>query len=327
MSSIGLKSGTVRVLAVSLLAFAILLTSSCSRPGEVRISVAEQYGLAYAPIQIMKEKGFLEQALARRVSDGQTVSVNWIKLANTASIREAMLADSLDVAFVGIPPFLIGVDQGMPWKMIAGLSECPLDLMGSQAAVPDLSSLVGAGKIALPQPGSIQHILLAMAAEKQLGNATIFDRQLVSMKHPDGMQALLSGQEVVAHFTAPPYNFMESDAAGIHSLLTGEDAMGEPFSFIVGIAGPELFEDKVRYEAFMEALDQSFTYLAENHTETVSLLSASFELSPEMTEDYLYERGISFGPGIRGTAAFSAFMARTGYIGRQYDVQELVWKG
>ncbi len=47
-------------------------------------------------------------------------------------------------------------------------------------------------RIALPQPGSIQHILLSMAAEKQLGKHDVFDNQLVTMKHPDGMTALES---------------------------------------------------------------------------------------------------------------------------------------
>ncbi len=317
----------IRMAVLALLVFVTALIGGCGQPEGVDIIVAEQYGLAYAPIQIMKEKGFLEQALAKRTGVNQPVSVNWVKLANTAAIREAMLADSLDVAFVGIPPFLIGLDQGMPWKMITGLSECPLDLMVHESSVPDFQSLVGAGKIALPQPGSIQHILLAMAAEKQLGDASIFDRQLVSMKHPDGMQALLSGQDIVAHFTAPPYNFMESETVGFRSVLTGEAAMGEPFSFIVGIAQPALYEDKIRIEAFMEALDQSFAFIDENRDETVALLAASFELSPEQTEEFLFERGIRFGPEIRGTSAFSTFMTRTGYIGRQYDVEELVWQG
>ena len=316
----------VRLAILAVLVFAIGLAGGCAQPEEISIICAEQYGLAYAPIQIMKEKGYLEQALAGRVAADQPISVSWVKLANTAAIREAMLAESLDVAFVAIPPFLIGVDQGMPWKMITGLSDCPLDLMVQDVSITDLSALVGAGKIALPQPGSIQHILLAMAAEKQLGDFSIFDRQLISMKHPDGMQALLSGRDIAAHFTAPPYNFMELEAGGSRSILTGQEAMGEAFSFIVGIAQPAFFEDQIRCEAFMEALDQSFDFIAQNRAETVALLSASFELSPEKTEEYLYERGIIFGSEIRGTAAFSSFMARTGYIGRQYDRDELVWQ-
>lgn len=309
-----------------LLVLTLLISSGCRKPASQHLAVAEQYGLAYAPIQVMKAKGFLEAALAKRAQADQSVSVEWVKLANTASIREAMLADTLDVAFVGIPPFLIGVDQGMPWKMITGLSECPLDLMANARVPSTLASLVGSGKIALPQPGSIQHILLAMAAERQLGDASVFDRQLVSMKHPDGMQALLAGQDVAAHFTAPPYNFMETDTAGVRSILTGEEAMGEPFSFIVGIAEPLFYEDKVRFDAFMEALQQSFKFIDEHRAETVALLAASFELSPELTENYLYERGITFGDEIRGTDTFSAFMARVGYTGRQYHAEELVWK-
>lgn len=301
--------------------------SGCKKPPEVQVTVAEQYGLAYAPIQIMKEKGFLEAALKRRVTDGRPVRVKWVKLANTSAVREAMLADTLDVAFVGIPPFLIGLDQGTPWKLIAGLSECPLDLMVRTDSSTTLATLAGNGRIALPQPGSIQHILLAMAAERQLGNANLFDRQLVAMKHPDGMQSLLTGQELAAHFTAPPYNFLEADNAGAKSVLNGVEAMGEPFSFVAGIAETVFCADALRYDAFMEALDQSLAFIEAKPDETISLLAASFELNPETAREYLYQRGITFGKEIRGLDTFSDFMARVGYLKRRYTAEEAIWGG
>jgi len=314
-------------LALVLACIPVLAAGGCAKPQGIRITVAEQYGLAYAPIQIMKEKGYLEIALQSRIKDGRPVTVEWVKLANTSAIREAMLADTLDVAFVGIPPFLIGLDQGTPWRLFTGLSECPLDLMVRADSNATLTTLAGNGKIALPQPGSIQHILLAMAAERQLGDAKTFDRQLVSMKHPDGMQALLSGQDLVAHFTAPPYNYLEADDAGARSILNGEEAMGEPFTFVAGVAEKAFCMDTLRYEAFMEALDQSFAFIESNPTETVSLLSESFELSLEKTDSYLYHRGIIFNKDIRGFDRFSAFMTSAGYLGRTYRKDEAIWGG
>lgn len=322
--------GCMRLASLMLAMMVVIGTmaaAGCRRPPEVLVTVAEQYGLAYAPVLIMKEKGFLEDALKRRVTDGRPVNVKWVKLANTSAVREAMLADTLDVAFVGIPPFLIGLDQGTPWKLIAGLSECPLDLMVRADSRITLATLAGKGRIALPQPGSIQHILLAMAAERQFGSASFFDRQLVAMKHPDGMQSLLSGQDVAAHFTAPPYNFLEADNAGAKSILSGVEAMGEPFSFVAGIAETVFCADSLRYDAFMEALDQSFAFIKANPDETVARLAASFELSPDTAREYLFRRGITFGPEIRGLDTFSAFMARAGYLRRPYTADEAIWGG
>lgn len=44
---------------------ALFLLSGCgNRPHtNITVSVAEQYGLAYAPVQVMREMGFLESAL------------------------------------------------------------------------------------------------------------------------------------------------------------------------------------------------------------------------------------------------------------------------
>jgi len=302
-----------------------VLIAGCSKPDELQIRVAEQYGLAYAPIQIMQEKGFLEAALHNVAAADQPVHVEWIKLANTAAIQEAMLADQLDVAFVGIPPFLIGRDQGMPWSIFTGLSECPVELLSNDPAITDLKSLADAGKIALPQPGSIQHILLAMAAEQQLSDATRFDRQLVAMKHPDGLQALLSGQDIVAQFTAPPYNFIAAETPGIEVILSGEEAFGDSFSFIVGIAEDAFLQDDVRRQAFQVALDQSIQFMAENPAETVEILAASYELPSEQTQLYLYGRRLVFGTSIRGVDHFAEFMQKTGYLEKAYGQNDVVW--
>ncbi|NCA99342.1 MAG: ABC transporter substrate-binding protein [Clostridia bacterium] len=306
------------------LALAMIL-AGCSKPSALEISVAEQYGLAYAPIQIMQEKGLLEAALQKVATANQTVHVKWIKLANTSAIQEAMLSDQLDVAFVGIPPFLIGRDQGMPWSIFTGLSECPVELLSNDPAVTDLKSLVDAGKIALPQPGSIQHILLAMAAEQQLGDATRFDRQLVAMKHPDGLQALLAGQDIVAQFTAPPYNFIAAETPGIEVILSGEEAFGGSFSFIVGIAEDAFLQDDVRRQAFQAALDQSIQFMAENPDETVAILAKSYELTPEQARLYLFGRRLVFGTSIRGVDHFAEFMQQAGYLEKVYGQKDVVW--
>ncbi len=108
-------------LMTAILLLAGLLAAGCKEEAKT-IRIAEQYGLAYAPLQVMKEGAYLEEIL------GDEYTVEWVKLANTAAIREAMLGDGLDVGFMGIPPFLIGVENGMEWKIMTGLSKSPWDL-------------------------------------------------------------------------------------------------------------------------------------------------------------------------------------------------------
>lgn len=279
---------------------------SCSKENE--ITIAEQYGLAYAPLQIMREKAFLEE-----LESG--LNVKWIKLGNTAAIREAVLAGEVDVGFMGIPPFLIGVDNGMEWQLISGLSVCPLGLVADSTVISSFGELSPNHRIALPQPGSIQHILLSMAAEKHNGDSSFFDSGLVTMKHPDGMSALLSGA-VDAHFTSPPYVFMETGASErFRIILSGEEAFGGEFSFIAAMATDDFIRNSPEHLAsFLEALSMSISFINENPEQSAQLLSDIYDLSSDEIFGYITRPGMKYTSEIYGLEQFISFMTAEGYL-------------
>lgn len=304
---------------IVIIIIAVLLLTSCTKVENKEIIVAEQYGLAYAPIQIMKAKGFLESRF-----DGYTIK--WVKLANTAAIREAMLAEDLDVGFMGIPPFLIGKDQKMPWKIMTGLSISPLGLVTNDPSVTELKDLVDHGKIVVPQPGSIQHILLTMAAKELYGDSKMFDHQLLSMKHPDGYQALLADTEVKAHFTSPPYLFKELDEDSTHLVISGDEAMGETFTFIVGVCQEKFYQEEAQYKGFIESINESIAFINNNREETIEILSEAYELEPDVLEDYLYNRGMIYTNEVLGVERFIQFMYEEDYLSKTISEDEVIWE-
>ncbi|MCH4888440.1 ABC transporter substrate-binding protein [Acidaminobacter sp. JC074] len=281
---------------------------------EKKIVIAEQYGLAYAPVQIMMAKGYLEEALP-------DYEIQWAKLGNTMAIREAMTADALDAAFLGIPPYIIGTDAGMEWGLFTGLSRAPLSLMGREEGTLET---IKDGRIALPQPGSIQHILLSMAAERSFADATVFDNQLVTMKHPDGMQVLINGNEVDYHFTSPPYVFQEAEA-GMHEIISGEACFGGQFTFIVGVTNKSLKEDDMAYQALSNAINKSIDFIKENPEETLDTLTPLYNLDREVLRSYIYDFGIVYEKDIKGIETFVDFMYRNDYIKNEYTEEELIW--
>lgn len=303
--------------AIFVLAALLIVASGCSKEDKT-IIIADQYGLAYAPIQVMKGSGILEEML------GEDYTVQWVKLANMAAIREAMVGDSLDVGFMGIPPFLIGVDNDMEWKIMGGLSEAPLGLVVSDPDIKSLEDLIGKGKIALPQPGSIQHILLSMTAKDQLQDATVFDQQLVSMKHPDGMMALGSSDEVIAHYTSPPYLFMELEDDNNQLLTVGTDGTKGDFTFIVGVCR-ESFYNHEAYDEVMAALEESIALIRERDEATLELLADSYDLDRETLMSYLYHEDMEFGTQVKGIEKFIDFMLEVGYIKEHYEEAEVIW--
>lgn len=282
-----------------------------SEPKELRI--AEQYGLAYAPLNLMKQYGLLEEELP-------DYEITWTRLTNAASIREAIVARRLDVGFMGIPPFLIGVDREMDWQVFSALSQVPLGLVTLRDEYEDLSDLAeGQGRIAVPQPGSIQHILLSMAAERRFGEAGLFDDQLVTLSHPDAAQALVQESGVDAHFATPPYLIDLTQVHGGRVLLGGAEAFGGEFTFAVGVAPAGFLRENPDFlDAFRSALADSLDLLSEE--EAIEVLGDRYDITPEEVKRQLEQEGMRFAEPLRGVETFSRFMAGSGYLSE--DVAE-----
>ncbi|MFW5695856.1 MAG: ABC transporter substrate-binding protein [Alkalispirochaeta sp.] len=314
---------------VFFLATAVFLVFGCageesedSSPGS-QLRIAEQHGLAYLPLGIMQVTGILDEELAR-VSAGEA---EWIRTGNATMIREAMLSERLDIGFMGIPPFLIGVDRDTGWQLITGLSEAPLGLVTTRRNYESLSDISPQDRIALPQPGSIQHILLAMAAERAFDEPQRFDDQLVSMGHPEGLTALLAGRDVTAQFTSPPYLFQALDHQDATLLLDGKEAFGGRFTFIVGVTAPgwaQKTENSEAREAFLRALDrgidaarslqETVRHDPEASPELLRELSSFYDITEARLREQLAYPGMVYTREIVGVERFVERMDRYGYI-------------
>ena len=57
---------------------------------------------------------------------------------------------------------------------------------------------------------------------------------MVSLPHPDGLAALLSGaSDVTAQFTSPPFQYYALERPNIHTVLNSYDVMGGPNTFLM----------------------------------------------------------------------------------------------
>jgi ABC-type nitrate/sulfonate/bicarbonate transport systems, periplasmic components len=285
--------------------------------------IADQFGLAYAPIEIMKQKGFLENALLENGLDD--IEIKWQKFGNTVAIREAMLSGSLDIGFVGIPPFMLALDNGMPWRIMTGLSESNVSLITKDFEIENFSDLTDKNRIILPQPGSIQHILLMMAAEKVFDDAHKFDDQLIALSHPDGVIAYTAGDDLQLHFTTPPFIQEDLKAAGSHEILNGRDAFGEDFTFIVGVCQESLYSDTLIYQSFMIALEEAISYINESPEEAYFILSENYDYSQDEIEKYLQRDQMYFSTEVKGIEKFISFMKSSDQLKGSYSSESLFW--
>jgi NitT/TauT family transport system substrate-binding protein len=240
----GLRTNLLRLAAaataVALLAIAAGAGSTArgasAAPAPDRITIAYQFGIGYAPLLIIKQQRLLEKAYPG-------LKVEWKQLASGTPITDGIIKGDIQIGAMGTGPMLVGWARGANWKVIAPLDEADLWLMVKNPAIRTIADLRGK-RIATPTATSIQAVALRKMAEVKLGNARALDSSLISMDHPDGMQALITGQ-IDAHFTSPPYQWLE--------LGRGARALGKSYgyfgahSFLVTVMQQRFYDE---YKAF-----------------------------------------------------------------------------
>jgi len=221
---------------VAWLAGLALLSGGLSAPAgaEVKeVRLAQQFGVNYLPLVIMKKHGLIEKH-AQAAGLGM-VKATWAQFGSGAAMNDALLSDSLDFASGGIGPLLKIWDRSkgeFDVKGVASLGSMPLYLTTINPNVTSIRDFTKKDKIALPAVrSSIQAIVLQMAAAKAFGEANFrqLDDLTVSMRHPDAMAAMLNrAGEITAHFANSPFQEQELQGAGVRKVLSSYEVLGGP---------------------------------------------------------------------------------------------------
>lgn len=253
---------------VSFAAGAALLSTALASRAEVgELKIAEQYGISYLPLMIMEDQKLVEKhAKAAGIPE---LKVTWAKFAGGNVMNDALLSGNLHLAAGGVAPLvtLWAKTRGnYDVKAVAALNSMPLYLNTRNPNVKTIKDFTPKDKIALPAVKvSIQAVTLQMAAEQAFGpgQQNKLDPLTVTMSHPDGQTALLSGtSEITAHFTSPPFQYQELDKPEIHTVLNSYDVLGGPATFnLVWATAKFRSENPKAYEAFTKALDESIAMI------------------------------------------------------------------
>ena len=198
------------------------------------LRIAKQFGISYLPLTIIEERKLIEKHAEAAGLSGLRVS--WSQMSAGAPMNDALIAGSLDIAGGGVGPLVTiwaRTRSSLGVRGIASLNSMPLYLNTINPAVRSLRDLGEKDRIALPAVKvSIQAVTLQMAAERELGRFDALDHLTVSMSHPDGHAAMMSGRsEVTAHFTSAPFMYQQLADQRVRRLLSSYDVLGGPATF------------------------------------------------------------------------------------------------
>ena len=312
-----------RIIAIIL---ALILTVSLAACGgdsgadsKGKLTIAYQYGMAYAPLQVMKE-----QKLIEKYYDG--VEIEWSVLNSGSAINEGFAGGSIDVGAMGVGPAVTGITSGVPYKICSNMSAQPHKIMTNNPKLKSLKDIKDE-KIALVNMGSFQNIVLAMAAKEQLGDAHALDNNIVAMSHPDGMSALLSGS-VDCQLTTSPYVFKEAEKKGISEVEALESVWPSGNSFIVAVASTALQEENPElYNAVVKAFDDAIAYLNSNTKEAAEMLCEAEDVDAATMEKWLKDEDCVYSTETKGLMDFATFMSDNGFLEKDgpKDISDLVF--
>lgn len=284
-----------------------------------KLTIAYQYGMAYAPLQVMQE-----QKLIEKYYDG--VEIEWSLLNSGSAINEGFAGGSIDVGAMGIGPAITGITSGVPYKICSNMSAQPHKIMTNNPNIKTLSDITDE-KIALVNQGSFQHIVLAMAAKEQLGDAHALDNNIVAMSHPDGMSSLISGS-VDCQLTTAPYVYKEAEEEGISEVEALDSVWPSGNSFIVAVASTALKEDNPElYDAVVKAFEDAVEFLNNNTAEAAEMLCEAEDVDAATMETWLKDEDCVYSTETKGLMDFANFMAENDFLENEgpSDISDLVF--
>ena len=299
---------------------AILSAGSAAAAEQHELRIAKQFGISYLPLEVIEVKRLVEkQAKAAGLGD---IKVEWSQLSSGAPMNDALLSGNVDLVSGGVGPLLTIWSKtrgNYNVKAVSSINSMPLYLTTINPKVKTLKDFTDADRIALPAVRvSIQAVTLQMAAAKELGKPDALDRLTVSMAHPDGMAAMLSGKsEITGHFTSAPFQYQELDDPRVRRVLNSYDVLGGPSTFNCVWTTAKFHDQNPKlYGAFVAALEEAMTLINSDKNAAAQLWveAEKSKLPVPFVEKILNDPENVFTTSPQNVMKYAEFMHKSGSI-------------
>jgi NitT/TauT family transport system substrate-binding protein len=282
------------------------------------VAIAYQPGISYAPLMLVKYKETLEEQFPK-------INFQWKALANASAIQERILANQLQVGAGDIETFLIGWDKGIGWKLLASLNHTDCWLVVKDPNINSLKDFKPGMKIGLPARDSIQAILLRLAAQKELGNPTALDQNIVEIPPNLGLQALQKG-EITGHFTTPPFQFQEVEKGG-KVILKSTDIFGKASTANLFMAERFYQQYPDFAQALYGAVNQATKLLNEKPNEAAKVLEneGRSKVPRKQFKKWITNEALSYSLVPKGFLKQGQLMREAGILNKEpKSIEELI---
>jgi NitT/TauT family transport system substrate-binding protein len=304
------KTLLVVIAAVAVATVGIVTSATAGRSATApdHLTIAYQPGIGYTPLIIMKAQKTLETQFPG-------MKVDWKVLASGAAITNGVIAGQIDIGAGGVGPMILGWARGVNWKFLAPMNWGDLWLMAKDPNIKTIGDLKGK-RIAMPGPTSIQAVVLKKMAQVKLGDAKALDSGIVSMDHPDGMQALIAGQ-IDAHLTSMPFQAQEK-VRGAHVVAKSYQYFGA--HTFLGVMVTQRFYDQYPQfsKRFYDDIVAAIKMIKANPIKVAKILQDDAGGAPSWRQfkQWIGDPGLAYTTRPLGLMRFAYFMNKIGMINK-----------
>ncbi len=216
------------------------LATPLAAQAEGKISIAQQFGIGYLVLHVVKDQQLIEKHAKAQGLD--KVEVEWRTISGATAMNEALLAGAIDVVSAGVPPMLTVWDRThgrQNVKAVASLGSLPNYLLSNREEVKTLQDLSEKDRIAVPAAGvGFQSRTLQIETAKLYGK--------------DDFQRF---DQISVHFSSPPFQYQALENPKVHKLISSYDILGGQATFNVLYATEKFHDENPKtYKAFYDAL-------------------------------------------------------------------------
>ncbi len=212
---------------------AALLASTAAQAETEEIRFAQQYGLGYLPIHIVKEQRLIEKHAVRLGLPNTRAT--FLQVGTGSAATDMLLSGNLDMELGGVTILVNLWDktrgrQGV--RGIMGLCDTPFQYITVDPRLKSLKDFTAADRIAVTTVGiSPPALVFQLAAQREMAPALAAQATSmeVAMSFPDAYAGMLSGKlEVKTQATADPFARALLADGRARLLFTSYQVLGGP---------------------------------------------------------------------------------------------------
>lgn len=278
-----------RVISIFLIMVSLLSLAGCkqNKDGQSNAEKERVITINYAQsfpsgtMLVMREEGFLDKYLP------ENVKIEWTGLTAAAEIRDALVANSVDIADMSLGAFIAGIQNNLPLRLISYASTAPINLYTNIPEAETMNDLPNDCQITVNSFTSALHIAFLAQSLHETGALDTFATNLVPTPNLEAA-ALLAEGTVDAAILSFPTMLKTEEMDRVHMLSDFHDVILE-YSIGSAFITSETFysENSDIIEAFRQAQQDALALYDNNRERFAEIMAKEYGIDTEIVLEKL----------------------------------------